>query len=85
MVLAAATSEKQLLFYDLRDSHITPVTTVEHKKGLYSVEFNTKRHQLVASGDAGGTVKVWQLSNQLVTQGLQEIQELDQLAEFGLD
>ena len=43
------------------------------------------RHRLVASGDAGGTAKVWQLSDQLVTQGLQEIQELDQLAEFGLD
>ncbi|XP_062504562.1 cytoplasmic dynein 2 intermediate chain 2-like [Corticium candelabrum] len=85
MVLAGATSDKQLQFYDLRESHITPVTTVEHKKGLYTLQFNTKRHRLIASGDAGGTVKVWQLNDELVTQGLHEIQELDQLAEFGLD
>ena len=53
----------------------------------WGVEFLTCVCSLnvLASGDGNGTVKVWQLSDQLTTQGPREIRELDELAQSTLD
>ncbi|NXN97229.1 WDR34 protein, partial [Rhinopomastus cyanomelas] len=47
---------------------------------VYCLEFNTKQTQLLAAGDAAGTIKVWQLSSDFTEQGPREMNHLEQLA-----
>lgn len=52
---------------------------------MYCLEFNIKQTQLLAAGDATGTVKVWQLSSDFTEQGPREVNHLEQLASEIMD
>jgi len=47
---------------------------------VYCLEFNSKQTQLLAAGDAAGTVKVWQLSSDFTEQRPREMNHLELLA-----
>eukprot|EP00118_Oscarella_pearsei_P017449 m.172856 g.172856 ORF g.172856 m.172856 type:complete len:219 (+) comp39087_c0_seq6:2315-2971(+) len=85
LVFAASTGEGKVIFCDLKVSRIAPVMTLDHGKPVYSMEFNFKRPDIIASGDGGGYAKVWQLNDQLTMQSPREIHELDKLADATLD
>ncbi|KAI6075966.1 WD repeat-containing protein 34 [Aix galericulata] len=52
---------------------------------VYCLEFNIKQTQLLAAGDATGTVRVWQLSSDFTEQGPREMTHLEQLASEATD
>ncbi|NWS94166.1 WDR34 protein, partial [Mionectes macconnelli] len=91
LVFAAASGEGkylQLLLFDLARSTRKP--TVSLKQALshcpvYCLEFNSKQTQLLAAGDAAGTVQVWQLSSDFTEQGPREMNQLEQLASESTD
>ncbi|NXM08992.1 WDR34 protein, partial [Tyrannus savana] len=94
LVFAAASGEGnvcvagELLLFDLARSTQQP--TVSLKQALshcpvYCLEFNSKQTQLLAAGDAAGTVKVWQLSSDFTEQGPREMNHLEQLASESTD
>lgn len=69
--------------FDLQKSSQKPtVSIVQTQDGspVYCLEFNSQQTQLLAAGDAKGTVKVWQLSTAFTEQGPRETEDLDQLA-----
>ncbi|XP_064382625.1 cytoplasmic dynein 2 intermediate chain 2-like [Halichondria panicea] len=83
LVFAVGTGDGQLLIYDLKSSHIKPCVSLEaspQKKAVYSVAYNHKRPQFLASGDACGVVKVWRLSTQLTAVASNEVEQLNSLA-----
>lgn len=83
LVFALGTGNGELLVYDLKTSHIKPCISLEaspQKKPVYSVVFNAKRPQFLASGDADGVVKVWRLTTQLIAQSNNELEALSSLA-----
>ncbi|XP_051664136.1 cytoplasmic dynein 2 intermediate chain 2 [Manacus candei] len=88
LVFAAASGEGEVLLFDLARSTRKP--TVSLKQALshcpvYCLEFNSKQAQLLAAGDAAGTVKVWQLSSDFTEQGPREVNHLEQLASESMD
>ncbi|NXK89059.1 WDR34 protein, partial [Formicarius rufipectus] len=91
LVFAVASGEGkylQVLLLDLARSTRKP--TVSLKQALshcpvYCLEFNSKQTQLLAAGDAAGTVKVWQLSSDFTEQGPREMNHLEQLASESMD
>ncbi|XP_032563872.1 WD repeat-containing protein 34 [Chiroxiphia lanceolata] len=88
LVFAAASGEGEVLLFDLARSTRKP--TVSLKQALshcpvYCLEFNSKQAQLLAAGDAAGTVKVWQLSSDFTEQGPREMNHLEQLASESMD
>lgn len=71
-----------LQVFDLGQKSLRPVATIEQDTGGQSalcVEFN--QHQLLAVGNADGTVKIWQLSAELSEQRPRESAILQQLAD----
>ena len=69
--------------FDLQKSSQKPTISVrqtEDESPVYCLEFNCQQTQLLAAGDAKGTVKVWQLSSEFTEQGARETEHLDQLA-----
>ncbi|NWR55263.1 WDR34 protein, partial [Bucorvus abyssinicus] len=68
---------------DFEKSSQKPALSIKQDAGggpVYCLEFNTKQTQLLAAGDATGTVKVWQLSSDFTEQGPRELNLLEQLA-----
>uniref|UniRef100_A0A8C9UMG6 Dynein 2 intermediate chain 2 n=1 Tax=Spermophilus dauricus TaxID=99837 RepID=A0A8C9UMG6_SPEDA len=83
LVFAAASGEGDVQLFDLQKSSQKPtVSIVQTQDGspVYCLEFNSQQTQLLAAGDAKGTVKVWQLSTAFTEQGPRETEDLDQLA-----
>ncbi|KFV86482.1 WD repeat-containing protein 34, partial [Struthio camelus australis] len=94
LVFAAASGEgkcdeKYLCFkgdvqlFDFEKSSQKPAVSIKQTTGespVYCLEFNIKQTQLLAAGDATGTVKVWQLSSDFTEQGPREMNHLEQLA-----
>ncbi|KFW87773.1 WD repeat-containing protein 34, partial [Phalacrocorax carbo] len=69
--------------FDFEKSLQKPAVSIKQAAGespVYCFEFNVKQPQLLAAGDAAGTVKVWQLSSDFTEQGPREINHLEQLA-----
>nr|XP_054766400.1 cytoplasmic dynein 2 intermediate chain 2-like [Lytechinus pictus] len=88
LVFGAATGQGQLLLYDLKKSKVKPVCTLEaslEKKPLHVVQFNQKHRRLLATGDALGTVMIWQLSDELSIQANREMESLADIADSALD
>lgn len=83
LVFAAASGEGDVQLFDLQKSSQKPAVSVrqtEDESPVYCLEFNCQQTQLLAAGDAKGTVKVWQLSSEFTEQGARETEHLDQLA-----
>ncbi|NXG34756.1 WDR34 protein, partial [Dromaius novaehollandiae] len=94
LVFAAASGEgkcndKYLCFkgdvqlFDFEKSSQKPAVSIKQttaESPVYCLEFNVKQTQLLAAGDATGTVKVWQLSSDFTEQGPREMNHLEQLA-----
>ncbi|NXK12280.1 WDR34 protein, partial [Herpetotheres cachinnans] len=91
LVFAAASGEgncnKHFCFigdvhlFDFEKSSQKPAVSIKQGEGpVYCLEFNIKQTQLLAAGDATGTVKVWQLSSDFTEQGPREVNRLEQLA-----
>ncbi|XP_078082348.1 cytoplasmic dynein 2 intermediate chain 2 [Mustelus asterias] len=83
LVFAAATGEGTVLIFDLGQSSLYPAVSIEQnieKKPVYCLAFNPKQPELLAAGNAEGSVKVWQLSAELTKQGPREVTVLEQLA-----
>ena len=75
--------EGDVQLFDLQKSSQKPTISVrqtEDESPVYCLEFNCQQTQLLAAGDAKGTVKVWQLSSEFTEQGARETEHLDQLA-----
>ncbi|KFP58419.1 WD repeat-containing protein 34, partial [Cariama cristata] len=69
--------------FDFEKSSRKPTVSIKQASGerpVYCLEFNIKQTQLLAAGDATGTVKVWQLSSDFTEQGPREMNHLEQLA-----
>ncbi|XP_055257127.1 cytoplasmic dynein 2 intermediate chain 2 isoform X1 [Moschus berezovskii] len=83
LVFAAASGGGDVQLFDLQRSSQKPTVSVkqtEDESPVYCLEFNCQQTQLLAAGDAKGTVKVWQLSSEFTEQGARETEHLDQLA-----
>nr|KAF6488426.1 hypothetical protein HJG63_020603 [Rousettus aegyptiacus] len=83
LVFAAASGEGDVQLFDLHKSSQKPTVSVKQTQDespVYCLEFNRQQTQLLAAGDAKGTVKVWQLSTEFTEQGPRETEDLDQLA-----
>ncbi|NXF10520.1 WDR34 protein, partial [Smithornis capensis] len=91
LVFAAASGEGKyllVLLCDLARSAQKPAVSLRQARGdcpVYCLQFNTKQTQLLAAGDAAGTVKVWQLSSDFTEQGPREMNLLEQLASEIMD
>ncbi|XP_009075534.1 PREDICTED: WD repeat-containing protein 34, partial [Acanthisitta chloris] len=88
LVFAAASGEGELHLLDLARSSQKPTVSLRQAAGncpVYCLEFNIKQTQLLAAGDAAGTVKVWQLSSEFTEQGPREVNHLEQLASESMD
>lgn len=69
--------------FDLQKSSQKPTVSIKQTQDespVYCLEFNRQQTQLLAAGDAKGTVKVWQLSTEFTEQGPREAEDLEQLA-----
>lgn len=72
-----------MLLFDLHRSSQKPTVSIRQTPDgspVYCLEFNPQQTQLLATGDAKGTVKVWQLSTEFTAQGPREVEDLEQLA-----
>lgn len=72
-----------LQLFDLQKSSQKPSVSVAQTQDgspVYCLEFNSQQPQLLAAGDAKGTVKVWRLSAAFTEQGPRETEDLDRLA-----
>ncbi|NXX51489.1 WDR34 protein, partial [Tricholaema leucomelas] len=83
LLFAAAAGEGVVHLFDLEKSSQKPAISMKQAVGqgpVHCLEFNSRQTQLLAAGDATGTVKVWQLSSDFSEQGPRELKHLEQLA-----
>ena len=69
--------------FDLQKRSQKPTVSVrqtQDESPVYCLEFNRHQTQLLAAGDAKGTVKIWQLSTEFTEQGPRETEDLERLA-----
>lgn len=69
-VLAAASRNSSVYIYDLEKSKTKPFVTVDggvDGAAVCSLQFNKADHNLLATGDMRGNVKLWRLSSELTT------------------
>ncbi|XP_030842172.1 WD repeat-containing protein 34 isoform X1 [Strongylocentrotus purpuratus] len=88
LVFGAATGQGQLLLYDLKKSKVKPVCILDaslEKKPVHVVQFNQRHRRLLATGDALGTLMIWQLSDELSLQANREMESLADIADSALD
>ncbi|XP_072518033.1 cytoplasmic dynein 2 intermediate chain 2 [Salminus brasiliensis] len=81
LVFAAVTGQGLVQVFDLGRRSLRPATTIDQNTGgqpAYCLEFNPQ--QLLAVGNADGTVNIWQLSAELTEQSPRETTVLEQLA-----
>lgn len=73
----------EVQLFDFGKSSQKPAVSIKQtsdQSPVYCIEFNIKQTQLLAAGDATGTVKIWQLSSEFTEQGPREMNQLEQLA-----
>ncbi|XP_026568299.1 WD repeat-containing protein 34 [Pseudonaja textilis] len=83
LVFAAVSGEGEVQLFDFAKSSQKPSVSIKqtpNQAPVYCLEFNPRQTQLLAAGDAGGTVKIWQLSSDFTEEGPREMSHLDQLA-----
>ncbi|XP_043077407.1 WD repeat-containing protein 34 [Puntigrus tetrazona] len=84
LVFAAATGQGLVQMFDLGRRSLRPVATIDQNTSgqpAYCLEFNPKHTNLMAVGNADGSVNIWQLSAELTEQGAKETAMLEQLAD----
>ncbi|KAM9450264.1 cytoplasmic dynein 2 intermediate chain 2 [Clarias gariepinus] len=82
LVFVAVTGQGVLQVFDLGQKCLRPVASIEQDTGgqcALCVEFN--QQQLLAVGNADGTVKIWQLSAEFTEQRVRESAVLQQLVD----
>uniref|UniRef100_A0A672QYN4 WD repeat-containing protein 34-like n=1 Tax=Sinocyclocheilus grahami TaxID=75366 RepID=A0A672QYN4_SINGR len=83
LVFAAATGQGLVQMFDLGRRSLRPAATIDQNTSgqpTYCLEFNPKHTNLMAAGNADGSVSIWQLSSELTEQGAKETAMLEQLA-----
>uniref|UniRef100_A0A671P2M7 WD repeat domain 34 n=1 Tax=Sinocyclocheilus anshuiensis TaxID=1608454 RepID=A0A671P2M7_9TELE len=83
LVFAAATGQGLVQMFDLGRRSLRPVATIDQNTSgqpTYCLEFNPKHTNLMAVGNADGSINIWQLSAELTEQGAKEMAMLEQLA-----
>jgi WD40 repeat protein len=83
LVFAVGSADGHVIIYDLQASHVKPCAKLDaspHHRPVCSVQYNAKRPQLLASGDASGIIKVWRLCSDLTAQTAGEVDQLASLA-----
>ncbi|XP_077779008.1 cytoplasmic dynein 2 intermediate chain 2 isoform X1 [Podarcis muralis] len=81
LVFAAATGEGEVHLFDFGQNSQKPSLSVRQSpEPAYCLEFNPRRAQLLAAGDGGGGVKVWQLGGEFGEEGGRERSQLEMLA-----
>ncbi|KAG9266215.1 WD repeat-containing protein 34 isoform X1 [Astyanax mexicanus] len=81
LVFAAVTGQGLVQVFDLGRRSLRPAATIDQNTGgqpAYCLEFSPR--QLLAVGNADGTVNIWQLSAELTVQSSRESVVLEQLA-----
>ncbi|KAF6028805.1 WDR34 [Bugula neritina] len=84
LVFAVTTQDGRALIYDLKKSQTTPAHVLEaspSKQAVYVMEFNQKQRKFMATGDAVGVIKVWQLNDEITTESAAERDILNSLAD----
>ncbi|KAI1882450.1 hypothetical protein AGOR_G00250880 [Albula goreensis] len=72
-----------VLIFDLGRRSLRQVATIDQTTGgrpAYCLEFNPQQTDLLATGNADGSVSIWHLSTELTEQGSREVAQLEQLA-----
>jgi len=88
LVFAAAAADGNLYIYDMKRSKGRPDVTLkvtEDKSAVHAVAFNPRCPDLLATADAQGFVKIWQLSHFLSNMAPREQQILDRMAAVRAD
>ncbi|XP_055035133.2 cytoplasmic dynein 2 intermediate chain 2 [Misgurnus anguillicaudatus] len=83
LVFAAVTGQGLVQMFDLGRRSLKPAATIDQNTGgqpSYCLEFNPKHTNLMAVGNADGSVNIWQLSVELTEQGAKETTMLDRLS-----
>ncbi|XP_020649114.3 cytoplasmic dynein 2 intermediate chain 2 [Pogona vitticeps] len=83
LVFAATSGEGEIQLFDFGKSAQKPSISIKQtsdQSPVYCLEFNHRQPQLLAAGDGGGVVKIWQLSSDFTEEGPREMSHLDQLA-----
>ncbi|KAG9335365.1 hypothetical protein JZ751_005287 [Albula glossodonta] len=83
LLFAAATALGTVLIFDLGRRSLRQVATIDQTTGgrpAYCLEFNPQQTDLLATGNADGSVNIWHLSTELTEQGSREVAQLEQLA-----
>ncbi|XP_051955566.1 WD repeat-containing protein 34 [Xyrauchen texanus] len=83
LVFATVTGQGLVQMFDLGRRSLRPAATIDQNTGgqpSYCLEFNHKHTDLLAVGNADGTVNIWELSAELTEQRAKETTMLEQLA-----
>ncbi|XP_046849052.1 cytoplasmic dynein 2 intermediate chain 2-like [Xenia sp. Carnegie-2017] len=83
VVFAVTCAKGKILLYDLKENRINPVLTLigcSKESSVYTAEFNPSRKHLLATGNGVGEVKIWKLSDELVTPKPRDQDVLESLA-----
>ncbi|KAL0965145.1 hypothetical protein UPYG_G00277380 [Umbra pygmaea] len=83
LLFAAATGQGLVQVFDLGRRSLRPAATLDQLTGgqpVYCLEFNPRRTDLLAVGNADGSVNIWHLSTELTEQGHRETAQLEQIA-----
>ncbi|XP_064603636.1 cytoplasmic dynein 2 intermediate chain 2-like [Liolophura sinensis] len=81
-VFALTTETGHLHIYDLRLGKLTPAHKLDaspKKYPVYTLQFNQTQKNLLATGDGVGCIKIFKLSDELVSQGPKELETLSGL------
>ncbi|XP_076345784.1 cytoplasmic dynein 2 intermediate chain 2-like [Tachypleus tridentatus] len=88
LVISTITANGELQIYDLQASCSTPVSSLSLSQNSClgtALQFNPQSFELLASGTSDGKAQVWQLGNQLVASGVQEVKKLNDIAKITND
>ncbi|KAF0687597.1 Aste57867_20716 [Aphanomyces stellatus] len=86
LVFAVASEDGSVYIYDLKENQLHPTATLasdakaQHRPAIFSVEFNPRQRNFLASGDGNGLAHVWKLPWQLSNLQPEELTFLEQLA-----
>lgn len=83
MTFAVATAAGKVALLDLSVSEQSPVDWIEVAQlncSIFAVNFNPKRPDILATGDATGVVKIWQMGEKFLHAGANEQKQLEAIA-----
>ncbi|PVD30466.1 hypothetical protein C0Q70_09732 [Pomacea canaliculata] len=87
-LLATTTESGYLLLYDLGSGKLVPIHRIEaspSKQPVFTLQFNSKQSQLLATGDGVGFIRVFTLSKDLLSSTSQKVEQLANLITMGAE